>query len=330
MKTIYHLAISRLKYNKGRSILTIVAIALMTTLLMSIGSSALTVIRHQQLEIKESARNYHAAFKGSTADQVFILENHADVESLSTRESVASIELPKLNAVLNFDSTKKGSIDQIQLANGKMPVEADEIAGPPALFERLDVVPEIGQKFQIPLRIQGGKVENYDFTITGILEQTDISKLNVNETRLVYGAFVSEKFVEQHIAPEDRTYTAYIRIVNENKHSKDEIETIISEIAEDVGLNKSDISFNEQYLTYMTNPGTQERNVMIGLGLLVVFLGGMVIYSIYYVSVISNIQEMGKLKALGATKKHIRRLLFTESLAQSFVCLLSTSPSPRD
>ena len=46
MKTIYHLAISRLKYNKGRSILTIVAIALMTTLLMSIGSSALTVIRH--------------------------------------------------------------------------------------------------------------------------------------------------------------------------------------------------------------------------------------------------------------------------------------------
>ena len=319
MKTIYHLAISRLKYNKGRSLLTIVAITLMTTLLMSIGSSALTIIRHQQLEIAENARNYHAAFKGTTTDQIFILENHTDVESLSTRESVASIELPKLNAFLNFDSIRKGSIDQIQLADGKMPVEADEIAGPPALFERLGVVPKIGQRFQLPLRIQGGKVENFDFTITGILEQADISKLNVNETRLVYGAFVSEKFVEQHIAPEDRAYTAYIRIVNENKHSKDEIETIISEIAEDVGLNKSDISFNEQYLTYMTNPGTQERNVMIGLGLVVVFLGGMVIYSIYYVSVISNIQEMGKLKALGATKKHIRRLLFTESLAQSFI-----------
>ena len=319
MKTIYHLAISRLKYNKGRSLLTIVAITLMTTLLMSIGSSALTIIRHQQLEIAENARNYHAAFKGTTTDQIFILENHTDVESLSTRESVASIELPKLNAFLNFDSIRKGSIDQIQLADGKMPAEVDEIAGPPALFERLGVVPKIGQRFQLPLRIQGGKVENFDFTITGILEQADISKLNVNETRLVYGAFVSEKFVEQHIAPEDRAYTAYIRIVNENKHSKDEIETIISEIAEDVGLNKSDISFNEQYLTYMTNPGTQERNVMIGLGLVVVFLGGMVIYSIYYVSVISNIQEMGKLKALGATKKHIRRLLFTESLAQSFI-----------
>lgn len=319
MKTIYHLAISRLKYNKGRSILTIVAVALMTTLLMSIGSSALTVIWHQQLEIEENARNYHAAFKGSTADQVFILENHTDVESLSTRENVASIELPKLNAFLNFDSLRKGSIDQIQLADGKMPVEADEIAGPPALFERLGVIPEIGQKFQIPLRIQGGRVENFDFTITGILEQTDISKLNVNETRLVYGAFISEKFVEQHISPEDRTYTAYIRIANEKEYSKDEIKTIVTEIAEDIGLNRSDVSFNEEYLTYMTNPGTQERNIMTGLGLLVVFLGGMVIYSIYYVSVISNIQEMGKLKALGATKKQIRRLLFTESLVQSLI-----------
>lgn len=319
MKTIYHLAISRLKYNKGRSILTIVAVALMTTLLMSIGSSAFTVIWHQQLEIEENARNYHAAFKGSTADQVFILENHTDVESLSTRENVASIELPKLNAFLNFDFLRKGSIDQIQLADGKMPVEADEIAGPPAFFERLGVIPETGQKFQIPLRIQGGRVENNDFTITGILEQTDISKLNVNETRLVYGAFISEKFVEQHISPEDRTYTAYIRIANEKEYSKDEIKTIVTEIAEDIGLNKSDVSFNEEYLTYMTNPGTQERNIMIGLGLLVVFLGGMVIYSIYYVSVISNIQEMGKLKALGATKKHIRRLLFTESLVQSLI-----------
>jgi putative ABC transport system permease protein len=311
---------SALKYEQTLIVITHNEdIALMTTLLMSIGSFALTVIHHQQLEIEENARNYHAAFKGSTADQVFILENHTDIESLSTRETVASIEMPKLNAFLNLDSLRKGSIDQIQLADGKMPVEADEIAGPPALFERLGVVSEIGQKFQIPLRIQGGRVETFDFTITGILEQADISKLNVNETRLVYGAFISEKFAEQHILPEDRTYTTYIRIANEKEYSKDEIETTVTEIAKDVGLNKADISFNEEYLTYMTNPGTQERNIMIGFGLLVVILGGMVIYSIYYVSVISNIQEMGKLKALGATKKHIRRLLFTESLAQSFL-----------
>lgn len=36
-----------------------------------------------------------------------------------------------------------------------MPSEANEIAGPPALFERLGVAPQIGQEIQLPLRIQG-------------------------------------------------------------------------------------------------------------------------------------------------------------------------------
>ena len=36
---------------------------------------------------------------------------------------------------------------------------------------------------------------------------------------------------------------------------------------------------------------------------MVIILGGMVIYSIYYVSVISNIQEMGKLKSTWSNKE---------------------------
>ena len=353
MKTIYHLAISRLKYNKGRSILTIVAIALMTTLLMSIGSSALTVIRHQQLEIKESARNYHAAFKGSTADQVFILENHADVESLSTRESVASIELPKLNAVLNFDSTKKGSIDQIQLANGKMPVEADEIAGPPALFERLDVVPEIGQKFQIPLRIQGGKVENYDFTITGILEQTDISKLNVNETRLVYGAFVSEKFVEQHIAPEDRTYTAFTGTLMASTNSSDDTFLIADEVLQQLITETNPTSaiyitvqpekfenvkrqideLQQENTKFMFKSYDEELGIakqlirtiqytIYGLLIVIGIIGYISLINTMITSILVRKKELGILQAIGLSDKQLRQMIHREGMFFTFGTLV--------
>lgn len=317
MKTIYRLAFSRLKYNKGRSLLTIIAIALMTTLLMTIGSSAFTIIRYQQIETEQSAGNYHANLKGITADQVFMLENHTDVESLLTRESIASIEVPKLNAFLNYEIIKKGNIKQTTVKEGHMPVEANEIAGPPALFERLEVTPQLGQTLKLPLRIQDGQIQDFDFVISGILEQTDISELNINETRLVYGAYISEKFVNQNIPANNRRYNALIRIANEKDYTKDEIEEIISGIAEDVGLSKAYISYNDQYLTYMTNPSTEAQKIMIGLSILVIFLGGMVIYSIYYVSVISNIQEMGKLKALGATKKQVRRLLLAESMTLS-------------
>ena len=155
MKTVYHLAFSRLKYNKGRSFLTAIAIALMTTLLMAIGSSAFTFIRYQQIETEQNAGNYHVILKGVTPEQIFKLENHTDVESVLTRESIASIEISKLSAFLNYEVLRKGSIKQTELKEGNMPSEANEIAGPPALFERLGVAPQIGQEIQLPLRIQG-------------------------------------------------------------------------------------------------------------------------------------------------------------------------------
>lgn len=123
MKTIYRLAFSRLKYNKGRSLLTVVAIVLMTTLLMTIGSSAFTFIRYQQNETEQNAGNYHANLKGLTAEQIFMLENHTDVESLMTQESIATIEIPKLNAFLNYAELKKGSIDQVSIEQGTLPVK---------------------------------------------------------------------------------------------------------------------------------------------------------------------------------------------------------------
>lgn len=319
MKTVLHLAFSRLKYNKERSLLTIIAIALMTTLLMTIGSAAFTFIRYQQIETVQNAGNYHANLKGVTAEQIFMLENHADVESVLTRERIASIEIPKLNAFLNYERLRKGSINTIELKEGTMPEEVNEIAGPPALFERLGVTVQIGQTVKIPLRVNESKIQMFDFTISGLIKQADISSLNVNETRLSYGAYVSQAFVEQYVPSNKREYNSYIRITDENRYSKDEIEAIITDIGADIGLTKTHISFNDQYLTYMTNPSADVQNIVIGFGLLITILGGMVIYSIYYVSVISNIQEIGKLKALGAAKQHIRCLMLTESMVLSII-----------
>lgn len=51
-----------------------------------------------------------------------------------------------------------------------------------------------------------------------------------------------------------------------------------------------------------------------GIALLIVFFAGLVIYSIYYVSVITDIQEIGRLKALGASDRQVKRALLTEGM----------------
>ena len=47
---------------------------------------------------------------------------------------------------------------------------------------------------------------------------------------------------------------------------------------------------------------------------MIVFFAGLVIYSIYYVSVITDIQEIGRLKALGASDRQVKRALLTEGM----------------
>ena len=47
---------------------------------------------------------------------------------------------------------------------------------------------------------------------------------------------------------------------------------------------------------------------------------------IFQVGIAQKVQEYGKIKALGATRKQMKQLIFREGI----LCLLYTSPSPRD
>lgn len=49
--------------------------------------------------------------------------------------------------------------------------------------------------------------------------------------------------------------------------------------------------------------------------MLIVVTGVLTIYGIYYVSMIDKVQEYGKLRAIGATKRQIRALVFREGFA---------------
>ena len=59
----------------------------------------------------------------------------------------------------------------------------------------------------------------------------------------------------------------------------------------------------------------------MAVALLIAVFSGIVIYSIYYVGVITDVQEIGKLKALGASKKQVRKLLLREGMFVSAISI---------
>ncbi len=320
---ITSLAKKRIRYNKSRSLLTVIAIALTTTLLMALGTSAVGLLNFNKQQAS-AASNAHATIKGLTGGQLEKLKNHADIESLETNEIFATIEYGKMNGYLTYSQELKGGIESEagNIIEGRDAENSDEIVGSKAFFERMNVEPEVGNTFSISFRVNGeGEIQTRDFTISGIVSERDMSKLDVSDSRIAYGAKISGTLVEEMIPKEDRTYDAVIRVTGEGQLNYDEICQKINSVAEDIGISENYVNINKDYLVVATDPGTETIQIVTAVALLIVVFSGMVIYSIYYVGVITDVQEIGKLKAIGASKKQIRKLLLREGMFISAVSI---------
>ena len=320
---ITSLAGSRIRYNKSRTILTAIAIMLTTTLLMALGTSAVG-LRDFQTQQAASVSNIHATFNQLTAEQVSKLKNHVDVEALDTNEIFASVENGKMNGFLTYGEEMKSGIyyGVGALTEGRYAEEADEICGSKAFFERMGVEARVGNKVEISFRVQGkGQIQTREFVISGLVTERDISKLDISDSRIVYSATISKKLVDELIPENQHIYSASVRVYGESQLNYDEMCLKINDVAADIGCSENEVSINKDYLGTVTDPGTDTIRVVAAVALLIIVFSGIVIYSIYYVGVITDVQELGKLKALGASKKQIRRLLMKEGLFVSAMAI---------
>ena len=325
-KTITTLAKSRVSYNKSRSTLTIVAITLTTALLMGLITSAIGVFdANRQKALAEG--NHHAVIRHLSARQLEMLNHHLDVESLESSLQFATLEYDRMNGYLSVNTTLKGGIyhGTGSLTQGRFPEAADEICGPPAFFERMDTEPVIGNTLTIPFRVGGeGIIETRKFTICGLVSQRDTSLLDsLSDDRIVYSASVSQALAKEYLPAEAGDYTASLRLARESSYSEDEMQDAVKEICVNIGAGAGadDITYNMPYLMAVLQAGSEITLTVTLIGLLILFFSCLVIYSIYYVSVITDVQEIGKLKALGASKKQVKRLLVSESMRLSAIAV---------
>ena len=103
------LAKSRLKYNRSRTVLTCVAVILTTTLLMALGTSAMGLLDFNRQQAAANS-NLHGRYDGINAEQVKMLSNHTQVESLEASQIFASVEHGKMNGMLTYKETIKDGI----------------------------------------------------------------------------------------------------------------------------------------------------------------------------------------------------------------------------
>lgn len=307
MSSLSNLSKGSLKNNKSKSFLIALTIMLTTTLLTSVGLTCLNWINVNKKVTIERSGSFHGTYKRTTIDELNIMKNNIDIEEFGVVKTVGFSEKDENNLGIVYTDENGAEMGNVKFIEGKMPINENEIAIQDGYLNFLGVEPKVGEVVNIQYESRKDEeVKNYEFIISGIIETSEINKANKN-----YTAIISEEFLKNKEADKDMTFSTYVRVVGDGELSGNAIKEKVKLVGNDIGINEYDVKINDDYINAL-NPEPTIIGGGVVIALIVVISSILVIYSIFYVSVINKVQEYGKLRAIGATKKQIKSLILRE------------------
>ncbi len=312
MKMITSLAVSNVKKNRTRSILIMISIFMTTLLLTAIGTLGNGLIRHEKTNAGILYGSYYGTFGGAKEENIREMEKRSEFTDIGRMAALGEVEGDgNFSLLCADDKTRSMTNLEQKLKEGSFPEGKNEIAAQPVFFRKLGLKnPKVGDAVTISYR-RGldTPYEAQDFIISGLLED-----MENEEEEAVNGAagYVSEACYNEKVPAEDRAYTIYFRLDETISFTEDEAEDYFKELAQKCGIDERYVSDNYAYLMWTMNPGWETIAGCVMIGLLVILFSAVVIYNIFQVGITQKIQEYGKIKALGATKKQMRHLIKKE------------------
>ena len=314
MKTISRIAYSNDKRNRTRSILIMMAICLTTMLLVIISTVGNGVIRLQKSQAASSYGSNYGLFIAADGTQLKEVERRAEISDIGIMCTEGILKGNENGGFVSADETVRKMLPYNQeylLKEGTYPEKSQEIAAGRAFFDA-EGYHDVRVGDTVTLEYRSGMQSEYapvEFTVSGILYDRD--EYTIEASYVVFG---SQDFYNERVAEGDRQYNIYFTLSDSANVSMNNVAPVIKEIADSCGIDQKNVIINDLYLQWVLQP-SYEMIVLCGTLILgIVLFSVVVIYNIFQVGIAQKVQEYGKIKALGATGKQMKQLIFREGI----------------
>lgn len=185
------------------------------------------------------------------------------------------------------------------LEQGELPKEEHEIAVQAAMLKKMGIAPRIGSKLK--LDFYDGSIET--FTISGIL--------NGSEKVKQFSILLSESYAENGSQLKDVPYEVYAKINGADDMGALECKETMFQIGKDAGIDRKNINPSKAFLDSLS---VNMQFVMLYsvVGAVILLACVLVIYGVFYLSVIGKIHQFGQLRTIGVTKKQMKKFVSRE------------------
>ena len=320
-KIIKEMVQGNLKVHRKRNMLLVLAITLTTILFTSvleIGFGGMQSIQETQLKL--SGMKADAELRFLDKEQFQKVQNSDLFESVGGRVPIALME-GETKRPIEIDYLDQAGMEAyyLSLEEGKMPEDEKEVLLSEQALEELGIKKEVGSHVPVSFTLRGQKY-NFDMRLSGWYKGGP--KVNF--------MIVSEAFLEHNPEVAENTYdldkeilgTYYASVCMKNTGN---IEQNLKEYAESLGAQTENADGNN-YVNVAVNPMLYSEDGSTGVGLSLVFFGALfilcgylLIYNIFDIGVMQDIQEFGIMKTIGMTGKQIKRLMRRQMLLLSLI-----------
>ncbi len=291
-----------------------VAICLTTMLLVIISTVGNGVIHLQKSQAASSYGSNYGLFIAADGTQLKEVERRAEISDIGIMCTEGILKGNENGGFVCMDKTARKMLPynkEYELKEGKYPEKMQEIAAGRAFFRAMgygDV--KIGDT--VTLDYRAGMQSEYkpeEFVVSGILYDRD--EYTIEASYVVFG---SQDFYNERVAEGDRQYNIYFTLGDSANVSMNNVAPVIKEIADSCGIDQKNVIINDLYLQWVLQPSYEMIMVCGTLILGIVLFSVVVIYNIFQVGIAQKVQEYGKIKALGATRKQMKQLIFREGI----------------
>ncbi|EOT26891.1 hypothetical protein C805_00993 [Eubacterium sp. 14-2] len=296
LKMITQMSKQSLKSGRMRNIFVMITIVLASALLTAILMFAMG--QNQQVR-NELSHRQQVGYYNLTDEQVETLKNDERIAYQIQVKTGTLSEMDGFDIMPYYVSELSDKIQIGELESGRLPETENEIAVQAAMLEKMGIEPVPANR--VTFTFYDGNTE--EFVVSGILKGEDTAKQ--------FSVFFSKGYAENGSQLKNMPYEVYARLYGAAAMNADDCREAMYLIGSDAGIERKYISPSKMFMESLS---VNTQNVLIyGLvGAVILLACILVIYGVFYLSVIGKIHQFGQLRTIGMTRKQMKKLVSKE------------------
>jgi putative ABC transport system permease protein len=322
MRNNNHAVVRRLskksfRANKSRNLFALIAIVLTTVLITAVFTIGISLSDGmQQMMIHSYGRSTEMDFQYLTQEEAQRVAEHPLIEEYGLSRLVAKTTegvFRQAQGVIHAADENFAEFTFSKPTTGRLPETENEIALTSWILDEMNLPRELGQAVHLDFEVAGTPY-SMDFTVCGFWD----TEKNLNPYGVLY---ISDTLADKLLAGLDPAetrlgggYYGATRLTANINGKLSDLQENVNTITKDTGIDAETVGvlFNGAYNTTGSN---SEMVAAMALIIAIILVSGyLLIYNIFYISVMRDVRFFGLLKTIGATQKQLGRVVNFQAL----------------